>query len=111
MKKLKRIILAFVICLVGMHTVIFAEAEEATDNSQILKEQQEELGIADFISASKKYTQDNLDDVDVKDIFSSAITGRVGNTNLLNNLLNILGREFKTTVSSIRHYLDDYHYT
>lgn len=67
----------------------------------ILASQQEALGISDFISTSKKYTQDSLDGVDIQDIFKSAITGRVGNTNLLNNILNVLGRETKTAVSNI----------
>lgn len=67
----------------------------------ILASQQEALGISDFISTSKKYTQDSLAGLDIQGIFKSAITGRVGNTNLLNNILNVLGRETKTAVSNI----------
>lgn len=72
----------------------------ATD-TEILESQQESLGISDFISTSKKYTQESLGEVDIQDIFQNAITGRIGNTNLFNNLLNLLGRETKTAVSNI----------
>ena len=50
-----------------------------------------------------RYTNKNLDGTNIKEIFDSAITGRVGNTNLFNNLLNLLGREFKSTISTIRN--------
>ena len=39
--------------------------------------------------------------MDIQNIFKEAITGRIGNTNLFNNILNILGRETKTAISNI----------
>ena len=67
----------------------------------ILNSQKEALGISDFINTSKEYTKDVLKDLDIQNIFEDAITGRIGNTNLFNNLLNLLGRETKTAVSNI----------
>lgn len=67
----------------------------------VLNSQKEALGISDFINTSKEYTKDVLQDLDIKNVFENAITGRIGNTNLFNNLLNILGRETKTAVSNI----------
>lgn len=72
----------------------------ATD-SEILESQQESLGISDFINTSKKYTNETLGNIDIQNIFKEAITGRIGNTNLFNNILNILGRETKTVISNI----------
>lgn len=72
----------------------------ATD-SEILESQQESLGISDFISTSKKYANETLGNIDIQNIFKEAITGRIGNTNLFNNILNILGRETKTAISNI----------
>lgn len=72
----------------------------ATDTN-ILKSQQESLGISDFIDASNKYTQENFSDINLQNIFEDAITGRIGNTNLFNNFLNVLGRETKNAVSNI----------
>lgn len=82
----------------------FVQAESnETSNDDILNSQEKELGISDFIKSSKEYTKDNLDGIDIGDIFKSAITGRVGNINLFNNILNLFGREFKSTISSIRY--------
>lgn len=67
----------------------------------ILKSQQEALGISDFISTSKKYLEDSFENLNVQDIFEDAITGRMGNSNLFNNLLNIIGRETKTAITNI----------
>lgn len=68
-------------------------------------------GIYEFIEQSNKYTETTLDGIDIQDIFNSALTGRVGNTNLFNNILNLLGREFKNTISTIRHCINNYYST
>lgn len=91
---MKKVLIWFLF-FISMSTQIFATDEE------ILNSQQEALGISDFINASKQYTEDSLVDLDIQNIFEDAITGRIGNTNLFNNLLNLLGRETKTAVSNI----------
>lgn len=55
--------------------------------------------------------QDNLDGIDIKEIFNSAITGKVGNTNIFNNILNIFGKEFKSIISTIRNSINNNYYT
>lgn len=91
---MRKIIIIFCI-LISLCNVIYA-----TDLS-ILESQQKSLGISDFIDASKKYTEETFEDIDLQDIFKDAITGRIGNTNLFNGFLNIIGRETKTAVSNI----------
>ena len=91
---MKKILILFLLIFLLNNNLIYATEE-------ILNSQQEALGISDFISTSKKYTEDSLSNLDIQDIFKSAITGRIGNTNLFNNILNILGRETKTAVSNI----------
>lgn len=91
---MKKVIIIFC-TLISLCNLIYA-----TD-SEILKSQQESLGISDFISTSKKYTNETLGNIDIQNIFKEAITGRIGNTNLFNNILNILGRETKTAISNI----------
>lgn len=91
---MRKIITIFCI-LISLCNLIYA-----TDLS-ILESQQETLGISDFIDASRKYTEDNFEDLDLQNIFEEAITGRIGNSNLFNSFLNILGRETKTAVSNI----------
>lgn len=91
---MKKVIIIFS-ALISLCNLVYA-----TD-IEILKSQQETLGISDFINTSKKYTEDSLKNLDIQDVFQDAITGRIGNTNLFNNLLNLVGRETKTAVSNI----------
>ena len=91
---MKKIITIFCI-LISLGNVIYGT------NLSILASQQKSLGISDFIDVSKKYTQESFEDIDLQNIFEDAITGRIGNTNLFNSFLNILGRETKTAVSNI----------
>ena len=91
---MKKILTIFLICI---SLCGFAYGVDA----DILDSQQENLGISDFIKTSKQYVQTTLGDIDLQNIFEDAITGRIGNTNLFNSFLNILGRETKTAVSNI----------
>ena len=91
---MKKILTIFLICISLCSFVYGVDAD-------ILNSQQESLEISDFIKTSKQYAQTTLGDVDLQNIFEDAITGRIGNTNLFNSFLNILGRETKTAVSNI----------
>lgn len=91
---MKKIIIIFCI-LMSLCNLIYA-----TDTN-ILKSQQESLGISDFIEESNKYTKENFKDINLQNIFENAITGRIENSNLFNSFLNVLGRETKNAVSNI----------
>ncbi len=101
MKKLL-VFFSILIAIFFYSNVVQADSTE-TSNDDILSSQEKELGISDFIKSSKEYTKENLDGIDIGDIFKSAITGQVGNINLFNNILNLFGKEFKNTISSIRN--------
>ena len=91
---MKKILIIFFI-LISICNILYCAEEN------ILKSQQESLEISDFINTSKKYTQENFENIDLENVFEDAITGRIGNTNLFNNLLNLIGRETKTAISNI----------
>ena len=91
---MKKVFIIFFICI-SLCSVV-----HGTDIS-ILNSQQESLGISDFIDVSRKYTKESFEDLDLQDGFENALTGRIGNTNLFNSLLNIIGRETKSAVSNI----------
>lgn len=91
---MKKVLIIFFV-LISVNVSILA-----TDVN-VLESQQQSLGISDFIITSKKYTKGALDGVDLNNVFEDAITGKIGNTNFFNKLLNILGKETKTAVSNI----------
>ena len=101
--QMKKILVLFVIVTICLFDIKIVQADSnETSNDDILNNQEKELGISDFIKSSKEYTKDNLYGIDLGDVFKSAITGQVGNINIFNSVLNIFGREFKSTISSIR---------
>lgn len=112
MKSQIRILLFFIIIFFIYTSTIFATDKlESVETEEILNEQEEQLKISDFIDLSEKYTKESLEGINIKELFDSALTGRIGNTNILNNILNIFGQEFKTTIKNIRHNINCYNHT
>ena len=75
--KLWIIILSFICICIIPHNV---QASEETINSEsIMKSQQEALNINSFIQEADKYTKDVYEDLDMGELFTSAITGNIDN--------------------------------
>ena len=91
---MKKIVIFFFLLLLPSYMVYGAENE-------ILKDQQEALGITDFISNSQKYTNNDLKDLNLSSIFQDAIAGKIENKTLWNHFLNILGKETKSAITNI----------
>ncbi len=70
-------------------------------DADILQSQTKSLGITDFINTSKEYMGDTLGDLNLQDIFSSAVTGEIENTNIFKKALDLIGKETKTAISNI----------
>jgi len=91
---MKKILFIFSLCIC-ISTKIFAI------DTEILSNQEKSLGISDFISASQKYTQESLGDLELQDIFKDAITGKIENNSIFRSITNLLGKELKTSVTNI----------
>ena len=67
-------------------------------NEERLEEQQNTFGINSFISNSKKYVDSEFfEENDLKEIFESAVKGKVDNKSIWGNFSGILGKEVKET--------------
>lgn len=93
--KNKRLIIfiIFFVMIIGNITIY------ATDE-EILGAQEEALGISEFIENADEYTS-VIDGIDIKEIFNNAKTGNIGNSNIINSILNLLGKELKDTIGTI----------
>ena len=91
---MKKVLIIFLV-LISLYIPVYAI------DLDILKSQKESLGISSFLEMSKKYTQETWGDLSIQNIFEDAITGRIGNPNIFNSVINVLGREIKTAVSNI----------
>ncbi len=56
---------------------------------EILKSQKESLNIGAFIKETKKYTEDSLEGIDLNELFSNAIAGKIDNKTILGSISKI----------------------
>lgn len=95
----KRIIIILLIIFALNGTFAYAsesnnqEAESSVNEEEIIKSQQDNLNIDDFIEEADTYTKDVYQDIDIGELFTSAISGNIDNENILKNIVHSLGGE------------------
>ena len=70
---MKKILLIVLLLLYFIPNLVYA-TEESLSQEDIIKSQQESLDINSFIEEADKYTEDVYQDIDMGELFSSAIT-------------------------------------
>ena len=86
--------------LVMTNKVIATENLENTiSEDEIIKAQQENLNIDDFIQEADVYTENVYEDIDIGELFSSAITGNIDNENIFKSIINSVGGEVFDAIS------------
>ena len=66
--------------------------EETISSESIMKSQQEALNINSFIQEADKYTQDVYEDLDMGELFTSAISGNIDNETIINSIIRAVRR-------------------
>lgn len=97
-KQKKRILILIVVVLI-ISKLTFSYG--ANDDENILEEQQETFGISSFIDKSKQYTGEFFEDIDINDILSSSIKGKIDNSTIYKKILNLLGKEVQDGIKSL----------
>ena len=73
--------------------------ENTISEDEIIKAQQENLNIDDFIQEADVYTENVYEDIDIGELFSSAITGNIDNENIFKSIINSVGGEVFEAIS------------
>lgn len=89
---MKKIIIILVLLIIFIPNIVYA-TNETISEEDIIKSQQETLGISSFIDEADKYTKDVYEDIDMGELFSSAISGNIDNETIIKSILNRLGGE------------------
>lgn len=71
------------------------------DSEEIINIQKDNLNISDFIKESEQYTKENMPELNVNDLLSSAITGSVDTGKITRLAFKLMGEEFKNSISTI----------
>lgn len=94
---MKKIIIILII-LFFTPNIVYG-TEESVSEDEILETQQENLNINSFIKEADKYTEDVYKDIDIGELFSSAITGKIDNETIFKSILNAVTGEALDSIS------------
>lgn len=104
---MKKVILLLVILFVFAPNVVNANDISISAN-EVLQSQQDTLDIESFIEEADKYTEDVYADIDMGDLFSSAITGNIDNETIFKSILNAIRRRSIRCYYGFREHLSNY---
>ena len=88
---MKRNIFNIVILMILIPNVVYA-SEEVSSTEDIMKSQQDSLDINSFIEEADKYTEKVYADIDMRELFSSAITGNIDNETIIKSIVHAIRR-------------------
>lgn len=100
MKRLKRKIIFVLIIVIGF-ILSSTYSYSAEIDEETIQSQQETFGISSFIENAKQYTGEFFEDIDIKDVFNSAVKGEIDNSKIYKKILNLLGDEVKTGIKTL----------
>ena len=98
MKKRFKIFLIVFLFVFFISPISYAE-EETASQEEILSSQKDSLNISSFIKEAQKYTTDTFEDLDLGNLFSSAITGNIDNETLLKAFSKMIGKEVVSCIN------------
>ena len=80
-------------------------------NEDIIESQEKQLNISNFIQEADKYTNEQFENIDIKNLLNSAIKGEIDNSVFYKNILNIFGLELTDTLKTLRYNCHNCYYT
>lgn len=98
---LKKFIKFISIAILFIVIIIFPKKVFAETEEEIMDTTQEKFNINDFINEAQNYTGDFLEDVDLNNILSQAIQGKVDNKTIFQKILKLLGSEINTSLKTL----------
>ena len=104
MQILTTIMIIAIFIFIPKNTKAYNENKEI-NTDMILEEQQASFGIRDFLKEVENYSPDFVKDLDISDIFNSALTGKIDNTTILKKILNLLGVQVTDTLKILINIL------
>lgn len=98
MRKMFLMIGMILIILMVSPQVSYAE-NNTVDTNDILKSQQDSLNISAFLREANKYTESVYENIDINELFTSALTGKIDNEKLVKSIVSLLGKEIISSIT------------
>ena len=92
-----------IIFLVAIITYIISPQSKAQDMTEenIISSQADALGISTFLEDSEKYTKDTFEDIDIDELFTASLSGKLDSSMILNIVFKLLGENIKEALVTI----------
>lgn len=90
----RKVVIIVLILIFFCFNVAYAEGLD-----ELIKQQEDSLGITDFIQESNKYTEDVFSSMDMQEFFENALKGRISNKEITKYCMQIFGKEIKNTIT------------
>ena len=84
---------------INIHNNDSTSTKEDVSEDAILQSQQDNLNIDDFLKEADEYTKDVYQDLDISELFTSAISGDIDNESILKNIMYSLGGEIFDSIT------------
>ena len=98
---MKKILLILAVALLLEIPSVYAtdETENVEINTEdIISTQMDELNVSNFITKSKEYSGEFMEDIDIGELLQSAISGNINNDTFFKKIVNLFGKEIKSTI-------------
>lgn len=113
MKKIQILTTIMIIAIfifIPKNTKAYNENNQTSEKNEIntdiiLEEQQSTFGIRDFLKEAENYSPDFVKDLDISNIFNSALTGKIDNSNILKKILNLASVQVLDTLKILINIL------
>ena len=90
---MKKIILIFILVLMLLQQKIYAKTED-----EIMLSTQEKFNISGFIKESEEYLGKSFEELDLNDILSQAMKGKIENKSIYQKIIKLLGKEITSSL-------------
>lgn len=89
----------FFIILIIIPKKVFSVDNFISDS--VLEEQLNSFGIKDFLKETQKYAPDFIKELDIKNLFNEALTGKINNKNILAKIFKMMGIQIVDNIKII----------
>ena len=97
---MKKYYITFLLVII-IYSLLPAPKVQAELQENIISSQADSLGISTFLEDSEKYTKDTFEEIDIQELFTASISGKLDSSMILNVIFTLLGENIKEALSTI----------
>ena len=97
---MKKYYITFLLVII-IYSLLPAPKVQAELQENIISSQADSLGITTFLEDSEKYTKDIFEEIDIQELYTASISGKLDSSMILNVIFTLLGENIKEALSTI----------